>query len=379
MLTPAEIVAAASRKWPAVLRAEGSGENLFPLQIPFGQPRTTDDFDVLQRQIQALASASMPWTIDWEEVATRKWGRQRIPMRVVFDSADALADALKKSRELRELRTAIRLARETCPALAPWLRTRADRIVDHLDDWPSLVAVCQYFHANPQPGCHPRQIPVPVGTKFIEEHLGILRELLDVVVGDRANQCGETFYDRFHLLVEPAQVRFRFLDSQLREQVGWPVLDCAVPAPSFADLSWKIGRVLVVENRNVFLCLPDIPETLAIFGAGKAATLLHGCAWMRSADIVYWGDCDDAGFGILSRLRSEFAHVRSVLMDGQSWLQWKTLAIPGKRDLSASHHHLTSSERAAHEALLSGPWMLEQERIPSADAHDAVIRSLTGE
>lgn len=299
-------------------------------------------------------------------------------MRVAFDTAEVLADALKKSKELKEVRNAIRLGRELCPTLEPWLQARADRIADHLSDWPSLVAVCQYFHTNPRPGCYARQVPIPVGTKFIEEHQGILRELLDVVVGEGVNQSGQTFYDRFHLLVEPAQVRFRFLDSRLRERVGWPVPDCTIPAPSLAALTWKIRRVLIVENRNVFLCLPDIPETLAIFGAGKAATLLHGCAWMRSANIVYWGDCDDAGFGILSRLRSEFAHVRSVLMDEESWVQWKTLAISGKRDFSASHDHLTPSERAAHEAVRSGPWMLEQERIPSADAHDAAIKSVSG-
>lgn len=296
-------------------------------------------------------------------------------MRVVFDSAEALADALKRSRELKEVRGAVRLARELCPALEPWLRARADRIVDHLEYWPSLVEVCQYFYANPRPACYARQIPLTVGTKFIEEHLGILRELLDVILGEQVNLTGETFYERFHLLVEPAQVRFRFLDLRLQEQVNWPVADCAVPAPSFANLRWNIGRVLVVENRNVFLCLPPIRQTLAIFGAGKAATLLHGCPWMRGADVVYWGDCDDAGFGILSRLRSDFAQVRSVLMDEQSWLRWKTLAIPGRRDMSVSHHHLTPSERAAHEAVLSGPWMLEQERIPSVDAHDAVVRS----
>lgn len=39
----------------------------------------------------------------------------------------------------------------------------------------------------------------------------MLRELLDVVLGDRVNPDGATFQERFHLLVDPPQVRFRFL------------------------------------------------------------------------------------------------------------------------------------------------------------------------
>jgi hypothetical protein len=36
---------------------------------------------------------------------------------------------------------------------------------------------------------------------------------------------------------------------------------------------------------------------------------------MDDALVVYWGDCDEAGHGILSGLRSVFPQVRSVLMD----------------------------------------------------------------
>ena len=221
-------------------------------------------------------------------------------MRVGFDSIDDLATALGRSAELSSFRAALREARERCPALKPWLRAKAHRIVEYLDDWEGLVAVCAYFDAHPTPRCYPRQIPLPVGTKFIEERSGILRELLDVVLGDRVNPAAATFAERFHLVVEPPQVRFRFLDPELRTRICWPVLDCSIIAPAFAALQWSIPRVLVVENRNVFLCLPNVSDTLAVFGSGKAASLLNSCKWMHTADIVYWGDCDEAGYSILS-------------------------------------------------------------------------------
>jgi len=375
MLRPPEILDLASRKWRNALRAEVSGESLFPLRIPFGRPRPTQDFALLRHEIEALAAATFKWRIDWEEIETRKWGRQRWPMRIGFDSIDDLAITLGRSGELNRFRAAVQEAREKCSALEPWLCARADRIVDYLDDWHSLVNVCAYFRAHPKPNCYPRQVPMPVGTKFIEEHEGILRELLDAVLGDCVNPAAVTFAERFHLLVEPPQIRFRFLDSDLVERIGWPVADCSIAVPAFASFSWNIPRVLIVENRNVFLCLPNLRGTLAIFGSGKAASLLMNCHWMTAAEIAYWGDCDEAGYGILSNLRSNFSHARSLLMDEAAWCQWKHLAVPGKRDTAARHNHLTATERAALRAIQAGPWMLEQERIPPTEAERALARA----
>ena len=91
---------------------------------------------------------------------------------------------------------------------------------------------------------------------------------------------------------------------------------------------------------------------------------------------VYWGDCDEAGYGILSGLRSVFPHVRSVLMDECSWHQWKLLASPGRRDPSVRHDHLTDTERAALGLVLAGPWMSEQEKIPWIEAEMAILAAL---
>jgi hypothetical protein len=203
--------------------------------------------------------------------------------------------------------------------------------------------------------------------------------LLDVVLGERANSSAETFEERFHLLVDPPRVRFRFLDEALRIQLGWPVSDCSVPAPVFANFGWGIPRVIVVENRDVFVCLPQIQSTLAVFGSGKAASLLPGCDWMNCSNLFYWGDCDEAGYGILSTLRSSFPKLRSVLMDELTWTRWGHLAVPGKRDATARHENLNVSEKLGLKAVLAGPWMLEQERIPAVEAEGALLATIASE
>lgn len=60
-------------------------------------------------------------------------------------------------------------------------------------------------------------------------------------------------------------------------------------------------------------------------------------------------------------------------MDEAAWARWKDLAVPGKRDPTARHLHLTSPERIALEAVLTRPWMLEQERIPPSAVEEAIV------
>lgn len=307
-----------------------------------------------------------------------KVGKQRWPRRVSFLSIEDLAQTLQLVEQLTLFREALVLARSACPGLEPWLRIRAHRIPELLPDWSDLICVCSYFDANPRPNCFSRQLPIPVGTKFIEEHAGILSELLALVLGDRVNDKGVCFEERFHLRLEPAQVRFRFLDAGLREQTRWPVMDCAVSIDDLANLTWKIPRVLIVENKAVFLCLPEVSNTLAILGSGKAAALLPACSWLQESDVVYWGDCDEAGFGILSSLRGRLPGVRSILMDDETWSCRRGFAVSGRNDAGARFDHLTASEAEALTSVASGSWMLEQERIPLQYVENAIMQAFAG-
>jgi hypothetical protein len=63
-------------------------------------------------------------------------------------------------------------------------------------------------------------------------------------------------------------------------------------------------------------------------------------------------------------------------MDECSWHQWKHLASPGRHDPSVRHDHLSDTERVALGLVLAGPWMLEQEKIPWAQAEMAVRAAL---
>ncbi|MDB4913701.1 MAG: hypothetical protein JWM95_1345 [Gemmatimonadetes bacterium] len=364
-------------KWPKAIRAEAAGENIFPLRVPFGRPATTEDFGAVSQKIEVLALSPYPWRIEWEVVKTRKWGRQNWPLAVYFDSIESLAAGIGADEELAHTRNALAGARAVCPALEPWLRLNAHRIARYTESWAGLVEVCAYFAANPRPNCYPRQVPIAVHSKFIESNTGILRELLDAVIPAPERENATPFAERFGLLVEPPQLRFKFLDRQLQIAAGWPVAEASVPVSELREIVWHIPRILVVENRDVFLCLPPLAGTLGVWGSGKAASILGQLPWLCGSEIVYWGDCDEAGFSILSTLRSVFPQVRSALMDLNTWKRWRHFAVPGNRDRAAHSDSLTSEEKEVLAAVIAGPWLLEQERIPSREA-DVALRAAIG-
>src|SRR6204780_371485 len=84
--------------------------------------------------------------------------------------------------------------------------------------------------------------------------------------------------------------------------------------------------------------IPVRPKHTWRFGFCWIGQGVVACGWLRmvnASEVVYWGDCDEAGYGILSSLRSSFPQVRSLLMDQAAWCQWNHLAVPGKRDITA--------------------------------------------
>lgn len=122
---------------------------------------------------------------------------------------------------------------------------------------------------------------------------------------------------------------------------------------------------VVVENLTTFLALPDLPETVALFGRGFAVDAVAALPWALRAHIAYWGDLDSHGFAILDRLRHHAPHAVSVLMDTETLDAWREYAVPDPSPTRAAPSRLTPDELDALEALTTGGDLrLEQERIP---------------
>jgi len=303
-----------------------------------GEPRATD-------------------AVRWE---TRRWanaGTQTVPVRLRFAEpgqvarfagrASHWATASSRARELladlpsnEAVTTAIR---KTLAAVATLTA----------DDYNRLRSVLAWLLANPSSGLFVRQLPIRgIDTKWIERHSKIVNSLFTAATGIVG----------LGLATKPAQLRIRFLDPEL---APGGIRDLTAPIEDIAQLKLGVTRVLIVENLECLLSLPDYPCTIAIHGKGYSVPLLAEIPWLKNTDIAYWGDLDTDGFNILAMVRAVLPQTRSVLMDAATVKEFRDLGVSDPNPRRAFSGPLTDSELAAIVALAAdGDLRIEQERIP---------------
>ncbi len=366
MLRPQDIQQLCERKYSAFLRSIVTGESFFPLNIRFGRPSPTEDWLKLQSEITALASGELGYRVEWEEVNTRRWGRQRLPGRVWFETEREFLKALCKQSEVESFRKQLAHTKERFPELDAWLLLNAPKIISYLESWPNILTVCRYFLTNPQPDLYIRELPIPVDTKFIERYQGIIRELLEFLLPDPEKVRLARFEERFGLRFDEPLVRFRILDPAF--QLGSGIDDASVPVRQFQQLQCKGSTVIITENKMNFLTLPMAMKAVGIFGGGGAAQLLAKVQWLRDCRIIYWGDIDSAGFAILSRLRASFPNVVSVMMNEATMEKFSNYLVPVNPSVPEMGLRLSDAEQKAYVKCCEGGLRLEQEKISHGHA-----------
>ncbi len=314
--------------------------------------------------------------------ASRRWaslGTQTVPDRLRLGTPGAVARFAGRSRHWKR-------AVACASALLGLLRAAADKDAPNRDaardavrrvlgmvvdldpaDTERLVGVLGWVLEHETAGLFVRQVPVRgVDTKWLERH----RRIVDPLYAAATGRAG------LDLAQRPVQLRVRFLDPALAPS---GLRDVTAPVAELAGLAVAPRVVVVVENLESLLALPDRAGVVAVHGQGYAARHLHRTGWVAAADIVYWGDIDTDGLNILSAVRSHLPQARSILMDRTTLTEHLDLAVPEPRPRRAVPEHLTDIEADAFAALAElGDVRLEQERIPwgtAVAALDAALRS----
>jgi hypothetical protein len=106
-------------------------------------------------------------------------------------------------------------------------------------------------------------------------------------------------------------------------------------------------------------------NSIAIFGRGFGLGLLKDALWLNDKQIIYWGDIDAHGFQILSQLRLYFPRTQSLLMDLETFNEFKDFAVTGTETNINQLTNLTVEENQLFKHLLNlkKKNRLEQEKI----------------
>ena len=372
---PAELKGRLVRLWErGELLREAIEAERFPLRLPLRGPCSEDittRFEAI-REWTAKLERAPHLRLEWREVRHRVQGSQRLPTSAWDDTLDAALAWLGLGRAWQTFSDQVEITRRRAPVLLTWLARHPQRALTLAPAWEQLLDVVDWIARHPRPGIHLRQVDIPgVHSKLIEHHRAVLTELLDRAL-DPASIASEAigisrFAARYGFLEKPARIRFRALDPLLSPLPGIDGADLTLDADSFSRLALPARRIIITENEINFLTLPELHDTLALFGAGYGWEALARARWLERCTIHYWGDIDTHGFAILDRLRDHFPHVRSLLMDRATLLAhrafWGCEHAPARHDL----RHLDPEEQALYDELrrnrLGENLRLEQEHL----------------
>lgn len=361
---------------------EGGGE--WPLTVALGVPSEADvaaDLAGVRAWVESWGAWTGPGSLETQDKQWARLGSQTLPAAVALAGPEQVSSWCGQERRWRraKARYDALLARWEQLKGRPGLARHFDVLADYSDaDFDRLLAALGWFLAFPASGLYIRQLPIAgVDTKWVEKRTGLITELLSLLRG----AVGPTdFYEATGLLRLPHRIRLRVLCPELRREVGG-LRDFEAPVGDLVTLSLRPRAVLVVENHESGVALPDFPGVVAFVGLGNSVSALSGLPWLAGVPAVYWGDIDTHGLAILSRARRALPGLRSVLMDDATLQAFKDLAVQEPaQHVEAELAELKEGERAVFLGLRAGSWgtklRLEQERIPWAHAVQAVRDAL---
>lgn len=279
-------------------------------------------------------------------------GTYDVPARVVLDTPAAAAAAAGCAEEWARMVEVLDLivdalgedVRAPLAAQAQSWAQWSDRKVNQ------YIAVVHWLRKHDPVGYYLRELPIRgVDTKWIEDNSKVVNAVHQL----------QGFREK------PRMVEIRALDPAL--PVG-DFLHVQCPVTELSTMQVAAENIIIVENHQTFLALPQLERTWAMFGSGyRSDALAAGLRWLREKNVHYWGDLDSHGFDMVSRTRAVLPALRTVLMDLNTVIHHEEMAVEEPTVLSYEPENLTAGERQSldylREHTQGRSLRIEQERI----------------
>lgn len=378
-----DIKAKLEKKWKSgeILCNMIEEKNLFPSRVKINGPNSNElslDFEKVIQWIEKLKNKEKSklgygYSLEEREINFRIVGRNRIPVYAVIETTEDALRLLNKNEEAKIFQNICQKFFEewrTHPKFAhlkEWFLKHPFRLIDlNGENSYKIILVLKWFERNPRHFVYIRQLDIEgVDTKFIEEHQGVLGELLEILLMETDfDLCKKKFEDKFRLRKKPNMIRFRILDGDYSDQV---FRDITIPLEEFQSWENTIEKVFFTENEINFLSFPNLKNSIVIFGKGYGIYLLFDVQWLKSREVYYWGDIDTHGFNILSIARGFLPNIKSFLMTEEILMSHRSLWVNEDKPFLSEIKNLTPKEQDLVSKLQNGYFApkvrLEQERI----------------
>jgi hypothetical protein len=385
----AEIVRVLRKRWDRGLYLVdyAKGEPWAPMTLPVRGPTAAEflaRFDASRSwaekfELDARGDNGIArFRTEYRTVKGRSLGSNQLPARVWLESLEQLCALIGTTDKLRAFEKGLELTRKILPSAVPWVALHPLEVIEYRDVWDRVLATVTWVASHETSRLYLRQLDVEgVDTKFVERHKRVLDQLLSAVLPpdrvDAQAPLGD-FVRRFRFRPKAYYVRFRFPCPQPAFPASVSEVRLRAEEVPIAGILAK--TVFIIENEVSYLAFPEVPKSVVMFGSGYALEAANAQTWLAPKELVYWGDIDTHGFGILNNLRAQLPRVESILMDKTTLLahpqQWVIEPIPTSRPLG----NLTEAESSLYVDLVECRYgrniRLEQERVRFSLLHSAL-------
>ncbi|MFP4363911.1 MAG: Wadjet anti-phage system protein JetD domain-containing protein [Spirochaetia bacterium] len=351
-------------RFPECVASLASGKEFFPIKLQLPKAPQLRDYASRLQWLKILykSAETNGFCLHTETVNKRKEGEQTIATAIEFSTLSEYLEFIGKKEEYSKAQKAIECTANTIPTLVQLISENPTLFLRKLDVWVQAVKVAQYLASGQESGCYVRELPVPGPTKFLEQNIPLLSKIMDYLSLESRSNQGD-FYSRFSLQRDQeVSFRIRVLDPELA--VLGRVTDFSLPAGELSKTKLPGKRIVIIENKASFLSFPQVEDSLALWGMGKAVCLLEDMSCLMDKEVFYWGDIDKDGFEILSMVRRFLPDTLSICMDCKTYLDHEKYALSSHAFLLREDLHLTNDEYKAYKLIAKlEKNRLEQEKI----------------
>ncbi|KMJ44061.1 hypothetical protein AB204_16375 [Xenorhabdus khoisanae] len=363
------------REWDNLssLKARLLGAKPFPIRISLKPPSgafALSDLTHFQRVVNEWKSFPHQEMVLWSSKRFRELSEQVVPIWVVIESMQQLIEFLGQNA----LRRSVIWERNMKPflhideVLYPTLVKNIE-IVEKitLKEAELLAKLLPQLKQGLGKGQYLRALPIiGIDTKFLESHLLLLEELIDTLHGGAVSEVGG-LVDWLECQTNPkGWLTVRPLCPHVADALGGLRI-FQLPYELLKEYELPASNILVVENLQSGLALPDMPDTVAVIGGGKNIAWMDAL-WLQKKRVGYWGDIDTWGLTFLSDARGKCAGLESIMMDINTLkIHEDRMGIEDK-PTGVVPDFLSEEEINLFNSLISGRFpssRLEQERLSS--------------
>ncbi len=383
LLPDAVIAQITRREWSnnTNLRNRLSGKRPFPLRIPLKAPTGTQalaNLEHFQCFIESWKKWLYPEQLQWQQKKYQQLGEQQVPIALQLDSMPELITLLGPKAKARKqhweqlMRPLLDVDKRLSQVLVKHLRVIENMTVD---DALLLAQLLPQLQQDMGKGCYLRALPLhSVDTKFVENYHILIVDLLDRLYYGAVTEQGGLLQWLDCNSNPGAWLVVRPLCKQSRKQLaGLPILQ--METQTLENYPLPASRILVVENKQSGYALPELNDTIAVFGGGRNTAWMKA-EWLQQKRIGYWGDIDSWGLAMLSDARTRQPHLQPLMMDEITLLNHQKRMVDEKDIYRKIPQQLSEVERLLFQRLgerYYGKTRLEQERL----APDYVLQNLS--